>query len=214
MKKIFSLLLIYIFMPLFASADYISNGFFVVEKALDFDKTIRSGKCYGSIPYPQLSHDDEELFMKINEETYDFVEIYAICNQGKRDNFSVSFDVPESGSKDFFSVRWLTTKDGKLWRIDTLNFNSENGNILNPDDVFNLLSNHMIGKMIELSEVHLPEKCSWEEFLEKIEKRDIQFYIKDREWYIVFNTNNKNNNVVDVKIPEYFLVGNRDNDRG
>lgn len=72
----------------------------------------------------------------------------------------------------------------------------------------------MIGKMIELSEVHLPEKCSWEEFLEKIEKRDIQFYIKDREWYIVFNTNNKNNNVVDVKIPEYFLVGNRDNDRG
>ena len=49
----------------------------------------------------------------------------------------------------------------------------------------------------------------------KIEnKTRIQFYIKDREWYIVFNAIPGINNVVDVKIPEYFLIGNREHDRG
>ena len=74
MRKLFSIVLIYIFIPLLANADYTSNRFFVVEKSLDFDKTIRSGKCFGSIPYPELSHNDEELFMRINDEIFDFVE--------------------------------------------------------------------------------------------------------------------------------------------
>ena len=214
MKQLFSTFLICIFASLAVANDYTSNGFLVVEKSLDFDKTIRSDKCSGSIAYPELSNDDEELFMKINEEIKDFVEIYVICNHGERSNFSVLFDVPNSGTKDFFSVRWLTKKDGELWRIDTINFNSENGNILMPDDIFNLLSNHMMPHMIELSGGHLSEKCTWEDFLHKVEARDIQFYLKDRQWYIVFNADSKIDNLVDVKIPEYFLIGTGDNDRG
>jgi hypothetical protein len=214
MKKLVTIFLTFLLLPLFANADYISNSFFVVEKSMNFDKTIRSGKCSGVIPYPELSHSDEELFGKINDEIHDFIEIYAICNKEKRNNFSVDFDIPESASKDFFSVRWLTKKDGNLWRIDVLNFNSESGNILVPDNIFNLLSNHMMAKMVDLSEGHLPKKCSWEKLLDKIEARDIQFYIKDREWHIVFNAIPGINNVVDVKIPEYFLIGNRDHDRG
>lgn len=214
MKQLFSTFLICISASIAAASDYTSNGFLVVEKSLDFDKTIRSDKCYGSIVYPELSNDDEELYIKINEEIKDFVEIYAICNHENYSNFSVSFDVPHSGTKDFFSVLWLTEKDGKLWRIDTINFNSENGNLLMPDDIFNLLSNQMMPHMIELSNGHLSEKCTWEDFLHKVESRDVQFYLKDREWYIVFNADSKIDDVVDVKIPEYFLIGTGDNDRG
>ena len=58
-------------LPLFANADYISNSFFVVEKSMIFDKTIRSGKCSGVIPYPELSHSDEELFGKSKFTTYE-----------------------------------------------------------------------------------------------------------------------------------------------
>lgn len=214
MKRLFSILLISIFVPFIANASDISNGFFVENKTMDFDKTIRSGKCYGTVPYPRLSNADEELFMRINDEIHDFIELYAICNKGKRDNFSVSYDIPEADTKDFFSIRWLTQRDNKLWRIDTLNFNTETGAILKSDDIFNMLGNHMMGEMIKLSEGHLPAKCSWEKFLEKIEKRDIQLYIEDREWYIVFNATSALDKVVDVKIPEYFLIGNRDHDQG
>ncbi len=206
------LLFIITITPLVTWANYISNGFFIVDKHLDFDKTIRSGKCHGSVPYPKLANEDEELFMKINDEIHDFIELYSICNSGDKHHFSVNYDVPNSGTKDFFSVLWLTKKDDKLWRIDVLNFNSETGAILTPDNVFNLHGNHLLGKLAELSEGHLSLNCSWEQFLEKIEKREIQFYIKNDEWYIVFNSNASFNKVVEIKIPQYFLIQRDDHD--
>ncbi len=136
-------------------ADYISNGFFIVDKHLDFDKTIRSGKCHGTVPYPKLTNEDEELFMKINDEIHDFIELYSVCNNAERSNFSVNYDVPNSGTKDFFSVLWLTKKDDKLWRIDVLNFNAETGSLLDTDDVFNIHSNNLFSELVKLSEGHL-----------------------------------------------------------
>ncbi len=214
MKKLFSILLVCAMLPLVSYADYVSNGFFVVDKSMDFDKTIRSGKCIGSVAYPVLSNSDEELFMRINDEIHDFVELYAICNKGERDHFSVTYDVPESGTKDFFSVRWVTKKDDKLYRIDTINFNSETGAMLKHDDIFNMLGDHMMGEMIKLSDGHLANNCTWDRFLEKITSRDIQLYLKADIWYIVFNETNTLKKVIDTKIPEYFLIGNRDHDRG
>ena len=42
---------------------------------------------------------------------------------------------------------------------------------------------------------------------------DIIKNLYDREWHIIFNAVSVNN-LVDTKIPEYFLIGNRDHDRG
>jgi hypothetical protein len=210
MKRL--LILLFILSPLPTMADYISNGFFIVDKHLDFDKTIRSGKCHGTVPYPKLTNEDEELLMKINDEIHDFVELYSICNTGDKNYFSVSYDVPNSGTKDFFSIIWLTKKNDKLWRLDALNFNAETGATLTPDNVFNIYSNNLFSEMIKLSEGHLNSNCSWEQFLEKIEKRDIQFYIKDEEWYLVFNSSEAINKIVEVKIPQYFLVQRDDHD--
>ena len=214
MRKRYVIFLMIISLPMLAVADYVSNHFLVTEKSLDFDKTTRSGKCSGSIPYPQLFNDDEELSIRINEKIKDFAEIYTICNQGERSNFSVSFDVPHADTKDFFSVRWLTKKDGKIWRIDTINFNAETGDALLVDDIFNMLSDNMMPHMVELSAGHLATGANWEDFLHKIELRDVQFYIRDRKWHIAFNADASSEDVVDVKIPEYFLIGDGNDDRG
>ncbi len=210
MKKL--LILLFTITPLVTMADYISNGFFIVDKHLDFDKTIRSGKCHGTVPYPKLTNEDEELFMKINDEIHDFIELYSVCNNAERSNFSVNYDVPNSGTKDFFSVLWLTKKDDKLWRIDVLNFNAETGSLLDTDDVFNIHSNNLFSELVKLSEGHLSSNCSWEQFLEKIEKRDIQFYIKNDDWYLLFNSSEALNKVVEIKIPQYFLIQRDDHD--
>ena len=194
----------------YAMAVAVSNGFFITQKSLDFDKHLVSGKCYGRITYPEFSSEDVELFNEINDEVRDFVELYAICNQRDRDNFSVSYDVPESDSKDYFSVIWLTKKEGKLWRIDTLNFNKETGGLLTTEDIFNDMSSNMIEEIIKLSEGHLPLNMSWSQIMDKINTRDIQLYIKQKQWYMVFNSLPGQENVVEVKLPDYFLQDTED----
>jgi hypothetical protein len=184
-----------------------SGRFFVTEKYFDFTKSIVAGKCTGRIPYPVLTHDDQELIIQINDEIHDFVELYAICNQGPDDNFSVSFDIPPSKIEDYFSVRWITKKDGKIYRIDSLNFKANTDDLLAVDDVFNSLSSIMLGEIVKLSEGYLSAHFTWENFLDKIGKRDIQYYVKNKQWYIVFNASDVLDKVVDVKIPEYFLQG-------
>ena len=48
---------------------------------------------------------------------------------------------------------------------------------------------------------------NWEKFLDKIGKRDIQYYIKNGEWYLIFNSSSSLEKIVEVKVPQYFLEG-------
>lgn len=213
MKKIVFTILISTLITSSAFAKYMSNGFLIEEKTLDFSHTIRSGTCKGTVPYPVLSNDDEELIMQINDEVHDFVELYAVCNQGSRSHFNVKFDIPESGTKEHFSIRWITNRNNKPWRIDIMTFNRDTGALIEVNDIFNMLSNNMIKEIIKLSDGHLSKSCKWEHFLDKIGKREIQFYIEKEQWFIVFNATPNHQDIVDVKIPEYFLKGG-DHDRG
>lgn len=202
MKKI--LILLFIISSKIAYAEHIGNGFSVIDQHLDFDKTIRSGKCHGTVPHPILVGEDEELFMKINDEIHDFIELHSICNSQDESNFVVSYNVPPSGNKDFFSILWLVQKDDELWRIDALNFNAHNGDIISDSSIFNDHSKSL-DSLIKLSQGMLSDHCTWEQFLDKIEKRDIQLYLKDNEWYICFNSYGSFNKVLEVKIPQYFF---------
>jgi len=188
-------------------ADYISGAYSVTEKSFDFTKSIPSGKCSGKIPYPVLYNDEEEIIDALNHEILDFVHSYVICNQEKRSNFSVSFDLPESGSLDYFSIRWITKKDNKIYRIDSLNFDTQNAELVQIDDIFNSMSSTIFNEIIKLSDGHLQANDDWETFLDKIGKRDIQYYLKNGEWYLVFNGTPLLDKVIDVKIPQYFLEG-------
>ena len=43
-------------------------------------------------------------------------------------------------------------------------------------------------------------------------ERDIQFYIKNDDWYLVFNPSEARSKIVEVKIPPYFLIQRDDHD--
>ena len=165
-----------------AHADYVSGSYSVTEKSFDFTKAIASGKCSGQIPYPVLYNEDEEIVDELNHEIIDFVHSYV-------------------------SVRWITKKDNKIYRIDSLNFDLQNADLVQIDDIFNLMSSNVFKEIIKLSGGHLQQSDNWEKFLDKIGKRDIQYYLKNGEWYFVFNGTTSLDKVVDVKIPQYFLEG-------
>lgn len=186
----------------------IRNGFFVISKELDFTKSLRNGQCSGKIPYPYLTNEDEELFIEINEEVHDFAEIYSICNEGTRDNYDVQYEIPESGNVDYFSIIWKTTKDGKLYRIDTLNFDRNQGDLMKLHQIFNEIGTGMLSEIAKISEDHLPSGMSWSEFSEKINSRDVQLYAKEGKWEIVFNPTKQTDKLTVVELPNYFLKGN------
>jgi len=190
-----------------AYSDYIAGSFTVNEKTHEFTKSIEAGKCSGKITYPVLYSEDQEIIDEINHEITDFVHSYAICNQGDRSNFSVSFDIPLSGSEDYFSVIWITKKNKKTYRIDSLNFDIHNADLIQIDDIFNPMSSGVFKEIIKLSGGHLKSGDNWEKFLDKIGKRDIQYYIKNGEWYLIFNSSSSLEKIVEVKAPQYFLEG-------
>jgi len=69
------------------------------------------------------------------------------------------------------------------------------------------MSSTIFNEIIKLSDGHLQQTDNWETFLDKIGKRDIQYYLKNGEWYLVFNETPLLDKVIDVKIPQYFLEG-------
>lgn len=190
-----------------AFASYLANGFFVNDKSINFEGITGTTKCYGTLPYPEVAHTEQELAAIVNDEIQDFIKVYAICNEGDKKNFSVTYDIPESASIQFFSIIWTSKKDDQLHRIDALNFSMQNSDLLSPEDIFVDNSSSFMSQMINLSEGHLGQEDNWEQFLEKVTNRDIQFYISKKDWHIVFNGTPKLNKVVDVKIPQYFLQG-------
>lgn len=202
-----------LFLPFSICADRINGNFFVKDKYFDFTKSIIAGKCTGRTPYPYLFHDEEELVHEINDEISDFVELYAVCNQGERDNFTVTYDLPNPGLEQYFSVRWITKKDGNLYRIDSLNFNLFTTKLVEIDEVMNDLSSSLLSEIIRLSDGHLASHIKWECLLDKIRTRDIQFYLKDGKWYLVFNATTNNDKVVEFQIPEYFMHGDEISER-
>lgn len=190
-----------------ASKYSISNGFYVENKKLNFDKTIRNGTCSGIISYPYLTHEDEQVFMEINDEIHDFVEIYAICNQGARQHYHVKYEVPESGMHNFFSVIWYTSRDGELWRVDALTFDRDQGDLARLKQIFNLAAASMMHTLAEISGGHIKEDISWEEFQEKIMARDIQIFVDNHKWMIAFNPTYSLDKLVLKEIPNFLLLG-------
>jgi len=221
-----TLLLLCLF-TLTISANSISNRFFVQDRTQYFTNTRTSGiQCKGLIHYPRLSHNDREIFYAINKKIVGFANHYKTCNKGRYNDFSVSYGMPDTLNEDSFSVVWTTKKFGEIVRIDSLNFNYGNGTLLGIDDIFHLVADQMMHKIVKLSAGHLNTSISWEEFVKKVERRDIQFYMNGQDWYIVFNpkhydyldpkefnrSNVSNIDIVDVKIPKDLLIEKIDYD--
>ena len=154
-----------------------------------------------------MTNDAEDIFIEINDEIHDFAEIYSVCNEAPSDNYSVSYEIPESNLKDFFSVVWHTKRDGKLWRIDALTFDRDQGDLAKINEIFNPFVPGMYSMLAKLSEGHLPADLGWSDFLAGIDRRDIQLYVDHGQWMIAFNSTPKLDKIVYKKLPDYFLIG-------
>ena len=206
-NKIYILTILIVLYSTTSIANSVSNGFLVEKKYFDFSKNMRKGLCKGTIPFPDLSNSDQELINELNSSIYDFVQIYSICNKGHHNHYSVEYNILHSNINDFFSVKWSTSRNKQLWRIDVLSFNRNTGALVEVKDIFNPFSKHLMNELKKLSDGHLSRYCSWKDFLDKVKKRDVQFYIKDKEWFIIFNATKYRQDVIDVKLPNFFLKG-------
>jgi hypothetical protein len=188
-----------------ACAAFLSNNFLVTSNFIESDKNTKSCKCHIQIFYPQVSSNNENVSTKINTIIHDFVEKYnLICDKkSKVNNYKVTFDV-RTGSKEYFSVRWIGKSGDKLFRIDALTFRIADGSLVTPADVFRPLARNFMPELVRLSNNHLASDTNWSKFLEKIKTSSIQYYIFESDWYVVFNAK-LNKDLVDIKLPKYFV---------
>ncbi len=181
------------------------NGFYILDKKLEYTNTIRNGACTGSINYPFLVSDDEELAATINDEIHDFAELHTLCNTKDISDLSISYKALNTGRKDVLSIVWTTKKGKSVWRVDSLNFNALTGKILNSEDIFHQYSDDIRDELSDISGGRYSKHCACENLLDKIEKRDIKLYLKNGSWFIFFNPTAKSNGLVEAKLPENFI---------
>ena len=92
--------------------------------------------------------------------------------------------------------------------ITSLNFAKVDGKLLSIEDILNPMAKNFMPEFVKLSENHLAADTTWEQFLTKLEQRNIQFYIWNKKWYIVFNPHKGINKlVVEKELPAYLLKG-------
>lgn len=194
-----------IIIPMSVNAGYIKGRFLITEKSHNFVNNTVSGGCKGQLSYPSFSNTDDEIVEVINGHILGFVKTYAICNKGNRKNFAVTFEINTNKLENNLSVKWVTFKNKKIYRIDALTFNAMSGNLLHIDDIFNQLGEDMLKELAKLSGGRLKFDISWEEFVEKLGKKDIQFYLKQDKWYLAFNPTRSNEKPLEIAIPDYFL---------
>lgn len=192
-----------------AHAGYISNGYVITSRSMQFQKNTLAGKCNGTVSYPELLSDADTMATQINMEIVNFVKGYKKCDVNSANKYSVTFDVP-FGSADYFSVRWYTKLGKELHRVDALTFYPETGELVEIVDILNPLANNYLPKIVKLSKNILNSDITWEQFLDKIDQRTVQFYIKDATWYLVFNPEITGNSkkVIEVKLPDYLVKDN------
>ncbi|MCP5369725.1 MAG: hypothetical protein H6909_03445 [Rickettsiaceae bacterium] len=178
-------------------------------KIYEFDNKNRRPRCNGKISYPQLIinpiEEQQELYLNINKKIEDIVKEYSVCNKTSKNSYSAEFEVPNSGVQDLFSILWRTKKHNKTSRIESITINIHTGEILKEDNIFHNHSSNLIHELVKLSKDRLNMQITWDEFLKKIENKEIQLYLKNGEWFIVFNDTTSSDNIFETTLPRYFI---------
>ena len=189
----------------FTQAAFLSNNFLVTSHFIESNKNTKSCKCHIQIFYPELSSDNKDVSLKINTTIHDFVEKYnLICNKkSKINNYKITFEI-RTGSKEYFSIRWAGKSGDRLVRIDTLTFKISDGSLVLSEHLFKPLARNFMPELVKLSQNILASDTNWQQFLGKIKSSEIQYYIFESNWYIIFNAKT-NKDLVDVKLPAYLI---------
>lgn len=182
--------------------DFIKNGFTIKTYLLKKTKHTNANSCFITISYPEVYNDDLNASHKINKEIVKFKESYNFCNAK---NMIIKYDILQANN-DYFSIKWITSdQHDKFIRFDSQTFDINDGNLISFDKIVNPMANNFMKEIVKLSKGHVDSYTNWEQFLEKIEQRDIQFYILNSKWHIIFNPHTKARNILDVLLPDYLL---------
>ncbi len=191
-----------------AYAAFLSNGFLVTSHYMEFNP--KYSKRHGKIFYPILANDNEIMSLKINNTIQHFVKTYATSYNKKTKNAKCesTYDV-RNGSKNYFTVRWTTKCNNTTIRIDSLNFSLQDGNLVAATEIFSPLAKNFMPEIVKLSKNNLAADTTWQQFIKKIKQGDIQLYIFESNWRIVFNSSpGSPRNIIDAKLPQYLLRTN------
>lgn len=208
MTKIFQfylvLVLVFASFVAYGNSSAVSNGFAISDSFFEFNKITKTGKCEGTIKYPNFYGGDSEVTDQINLSIKNFVESYDFC---KTDRMKFTTYKVWEGSPDYFSVKWITRNSKqKTLMVNSLNFAKADAKIISIEDILNPLAKNFMPEFVKLSENHLAADITWEQFLGKLEQGYIQFYVWNSKWYIVFNPQaGVNKLVVEKELPAYLL---------
>ncbi|HJK87436.1 MAG TPA: hypothetical protein QKA14_01080 [Candidatus Megaira endosymbiont of Hartmannula sinica] len=208
------------------SAYILEQGFLVTSKIRKFEKSIDNKKCLAQIIYPHLSSENPEIYSAINNDIKSFVNSYNLCalninidKSGNNSNyynkrFTTSYYTPSSNSLTNFSVIWHSKNGDKIIRTDSLNFNTISAELINYKNILIPTSEALIENLITLAgdDYEIEKKVGSllsEQFDEKVRNREIQFFLENGKWYIVYNTKQgKNYKSIIKEIPGYLLKNN------
>ncbi len=190
-----------------AYSAFLSNGFLVISQYQEVND--KFGKCHGKIFFPKLSSNNEPAILNINNIVGDFIKNYQFdCKDNAK--YNILYDV-QTGSKDFFSIKWRTIigdndLNSEPIKMETLNFSIKDGRLLSAQDILSPLAKDFMPEIVKLSKNNLATNTNWQQFLEKIANKEIQFYIFESQWYIIFNPNKDiNMQIIEDKLPSYLL---------
>jgi hypothetical protein len=196
-----------LFIANISNAAFLSNDFVITSEIIKYKKYDERGVCNVSFSYPLINRTDTEAVDLINSSIKNFTKTYKPCNattrSGKHD---VRFRV-DNGSRNYFSVVWRTVfGDDLLVRVDSINFNKNDGTELTIGDIFKSLDQDTLKQFISLSKGRLLDfrAINWQNILELNVDHKIQFYVKDNSWYAVFNTNylGIETEVLEIELPK------------
>jgi hypothetical protein len=190
----------------------VTDSLNISEEYLDVPKNSSVSICSSTIPYPTFAPvENVDPIKNINHEIKRFVYSYSLCHNNMMSNddeFFVAYDIPDSYVKNYFSIRWITKKNHRLWHIDTLNFDLKTGKVLKIRDIFNKIDYNLVSAISSMSEGYISSDISTADFEHLVVERQIQFYISNQDWYVVFNANNLYNHVFAVQIPRELIQWN------
>ncbi len=209
-RKIFLITLAVLFAASQAFASNAPGEYKIEKRRLHYKDTIRKDECPGHLDYPYLIGKDQDICKKINEEIHDFVELHGSCLKEPEGDAHLSYAVQATANKNIISIKWRLKEKGEIKKIDTLNIKVDECRALHAYDVLAILDKDKLNEMIELSDKHLSQSCGWGQFLDKVEKEEIQFYMKNKHWHIIFNITDEIQHLVDVPIPNNLLKKERD----
>jgi hypothetical protein len=224
-SRIIAIITFLFFIASKTNAAFLSNGFVVTSGLYNYDTKTecdlkdREKSCIGNIKifYPKIKFSNKEVQESFNNIINKYLLYFATYSFKSLDKDSlnngnkiVNYQFPDSGYRDYFSVKFLEKEEDVLQRQYSFIFNKNTGDLVDFFEVFD--SSNDFRKFI--SDNFGGFLNSKEDFTIDIKNNialtNLQFYIETGLFHLVFNKEAKDGNIriLDIVVPKNFIKAN------